>query len=192
MARPPSAASRDEVLGAALDILREDGPTALTVRAVAARAGCSTMGVYTHFDGKTGLVDAILAEGHAQLRDALDDGASANAWGDALVSSAVAYRAWALTHPTHYQVMYLAVFPDVEPSAHTKQIAQVGYEAHVARVGEELGIDGPQAERIARHLWASVHGHVQFDVAAGTSVDDATAEATFVESARWLRKGVAP
>ena len=55
--------TRAQILAAALAILGEEDQHALTVRRVAARAGCSTIGVYTWFGSKDGLVDAILAEG---------------------------------------------------------------------------------------------------------------------------------
>ena len=45
---------------------------ALTVRNVAAAAGCSTTGVYTYFGGKDGLVDAIFVDGFEKFDAALD------------------------------------------------------------------------------------------------------------------------
>jgi len=188
MARPPSSASRDEVLLAALTLLRDEGPNGLTVRAVAAAAGCSTMAVYTHFDGKAGLVDAILADGHASLTSSLAEGAATNAYGDVLVSVAMAYRAWALSNPTQYQAMYSELVPGFAPSPGTVEVAQAGNRAHVERVAQELRVDLERAERIARHLWWSVHGHVLFELYGLAYGGDGDAE--FLEAARWLRHGV--
>lgn len=39
--------------------MERDGLTALSARSLAAEAGTSTMAVYTHFRGMTGVVEAI-------------------------------------------------------------------------------------------------------------------------------------
>ena len=62
---------RSAILEAALEILKAQGHEALTVRKVAERAGCSTIGVYTWFGGKDGLVDAILIDGFRAFAGAL-------------------------------------------------------------------------------------------------------------------------
>jgi len=177
-------------LSAGIATLRDAGPSGLTVRAVAAAAGCSTMAVYTHFSGKSGLVDAIVAEGHAGLNAALQAGAEANGYGDELVSVAMAYREWALRNPTHYQAMYLALVPKFEASAETKAVGEAGFVAHRERVSEALGVDLATADRVARHLWWAVHGHVQFELLGGAHGTDDERTAVFLEAARWLRRGV--
>lgn len=190
MPRPPSSASREEVLAAAIAILRDAGPVGLTVRAVAHSAGCSTMAVYTHFDGKTGLVDAILAAGYAGINDALDTAARDDAYDDVLVSEAVGYRAWALAHPIEYQAMYSSLVPHFQMSAATREIGDEGFARHRERVGVALAIDDAAAELVSRHLWASVHGHVLFEILEGGSGDEDERAERFLEAARWMRKGV--
>jgi AcrR family transcriptional regulator len=191
MPRPPSSASREEVLAAAIAILRDAGPAALTVRAVAQAAGCSTMAVYTHFDGKAGLVDAILAAGYEGVNAALDDSARDDAYDDVLVSEAVEYRRWALAHPIEYQAMYSSLVPYFQLSEATRELAEEGFARHRERVAQALAIDDATAERVARHLWASVHGHVIFEIRDGVTGDDDERAEAFLEAARWMRKGVA-
>lgn len=52
----------EAVIEAGVRLLERDGVAALRARAVAAEAGTSTMAVYTHFGGMTGLLDAIARE----------------------------------------------------------------------------------------------------------------------------------
>ena len=52
--------SRQEVIGAALAILRADGLDALSMRRVASELGVAPNALYSHVAGKAGLVDALL------------------------------------------------------------------------------------------------------------------------------------
>src|SRR5918997_6172066 len=76
-------------------LLSAEGPTQLTVRTVAARAGVSVQAVYTLFGGKPGLCEALFEEGFAALQTALDAvEASAGPekdFGEPVVGQALAY-----------------------------------------------------------------------------------------------------
>src|SRR3954453_10052292 len=144
--------TRQAILDAAIAILREHGAGALTVRSVAAAAGCSTTGVYTWFGSKNGLVEAIFVDGFRRFHDAQqhvldDEGADLGALADV-------YRTWALANPTHYQVMFQAAVPDFEPSAEAHAVAwstfaQLMVVADAAR--RARGIHGP-VEDVAHRL----------------------------------------
>ena len=75
------ARTRDEqgrrILEAASGLLSEEGASALSVRRIATAAGCSTMGLYSRFGGKDGVVDELYAEGFERLIDG-DEGQPAD------------------------------------------------------------------------------------------------------------------
>ena len=52
--------SRDQVLAATVDVLREVGYGALTIEAVAARSGVAKSTIYRHWEGKAALVAATI------------------------------------------------------------------------------------------------------------------------------------
>lgn len=56
---PTREVSREAVLDAALDIVREEGLTAVTARSVAARLHCSTQPIYSLFSGMPELANAV-------------------------------------------------------------------------------------------------------------------------------------
>ena len=64
--------NRQRILDAAHAVFAESGLAGLSVRAIAARAGLSTIGVYSHFKGKCGILLALYADGFARLGDAAD------------------------------------------------------------------------------------------------------------------------
>ncbi|MBY8886461.1 TetR/AcrR family transcriptional regulator C-terminal domain-containing protein [Streptomyces sp. PTM05] len=56
---PRGTLNRDRVLAAAVDLLDHAGPDAFTMRALAQRLGVGTMAVYSHFQGKDEIIDAV-------------------------------------------------------------------------------------------------------------------------------------
>ena len=55
-------ATRREILETAWEIARSDGLAALTLRAVAERIGMRSPSLYSHFDSKNAIYDAMFAE----------------------------------------------------------------------------------------------------------------------------------
>lgn len=53
------AVMRDRILDAAAELLHEEGPGALSIRAIAERAGVSHMGLYTYFENREALLSAV-------------------------------------------------------------------------------------------------------------------------------------
>ncbi|MDN4484426.1 TetR/AcrR family transcriptional regulator [Demequina lignilytica] len=159
---------RGRLLEGALRIVDTQGAAGLTVRAVAAAAGCSTMGVYTHFKGKSGLIDAVVEWGFGQLDATLEEAHEAAGGGcHGLVAGARAYCEWSLAHPTQFQVMFVAAIPGYDPSETTRERVWDSFYAHRARVASAL--EGPDADPARWHdaaasLWANVHGHVMIEM----------------------------
>ncbi|MBT2398413.1 TetR/AcrR family transcriptional regulator [Streptomyces sp. ISL-100] len=90
---------RRAVLTAALDVIRTDGPAALSLRDLARRAGVSHAAPAHHFKDRTGLLTAIATEGHDLLTAALSAAAD-------LRDAGVRYVRFAVDHPAHFQVMF--------------------------------------------------------------------------------------
>lgn len=152
---------RARILASALDVLRTQGASALTVRAVAKGAGCSTTGVYTWFGGKQGLVEAIFVDGFHGFDAALVAGFAS---GDDLVAAS-SYRDWALANPTQYLVMFGGAVPGFEPSDEAKAVADVAFGHLVEWVAERRGLAGAEARHEAMRVWATVHGYVMLELA---------------------------
>ncbi|WP_329591728.1 TetR/AcrR family transcriptional regulator [Streptomyces sp. NBC_01005] len=90
---------RRAVLTAALDVIRTDGPGALSLRDLARRAGVSHAAPAHHFKDRTGLLTAIATEGYERFADALADAPD-------LRERGVRYVRFAVDHPAHFQVMF--------------------------------------------------------------------------------------
>jgi AcrR family transcriptional regulator len=184
--------TRNAILSAAVAILHEHGAGALTVRSVAAAAGCSTTGVYTWFGGKNGLVEAIFVDGFVRFAESLATVRTRRQRDAHVLAMAHAYRDWARANPTHYVVMFGGAVPDFRPSAEARDTARATFDSLVEAVealAAERDLDGSPRD-VAHHLWAGMHGYVSLEI-AGMDMHDSEAQrrAVFADGLRRLMHG---
>jgi AcrR family transcriptional regulator len=173
--RTPSADVEAALLGSAIDLLEAEGPDALTVRRIAAAAGVSPTGVYNHFDGKNGIVDAIFQRGFATLTEAMAVLAETHDPAEALLRGGHRYRALALEHPTTYSVMFLKSVPGYEPSDASHEAAIRSFDGLLACVtrGIDSGALRPgDPVEVATQWWSGMHGAIALELAGIGFVED--------------------
>lgn len=99
---------RQAIIDAAVELVRDEGVEAMTLREAARRAGVSSGAPFRHFATKRELVLALAEQGMAQLRQAIEAVLEASPDCSAPVRLALlgsAYVGWAADHPTHYRVL---------------------------------------------------------------------------------------
>jgi AcrR family transcriptional regulator len=181
------------LLEAASRLLSTEGPAALTVRRIAAEAGCSTMGVYSRFGGKDGVVDELYKEGVARLFAGMDLVETGDPLED-LRRCGRNYRANALANGTHYMVVFGGAIPGFHPSAEAQvqslaAFAQLaGRVRHVQEAG--LLVDEP-TEKVAELIWGTIHGHVMLEL-VGMSATGGDPEERYERTLQVLFDGLAP
>ena len=97
---------RAACLHAAMELLEENGATALSVRAVARRAGVSPGAPYRHYADRDALISAVAAEGYRELAGHLAAVHASPSTPDDLAAVAVAYVEFALGRPALFRVMF--------------------------------------------------------------------------------------
>lgn len=152
---PPS--TKQSLLDAAIEVLRRDGAAALTVRAITDEAGCSTTGIYTHFGGKNGLVEALFVDGFESFDRSLTPAYER----DDLDEAGRCYRRWAIDNPTRYLVMFGRAVPDFQPGPEALDRAGRSFGLLVSALGRR-GVVEPTAA--AYHLYACLHGYVMLEL----------------------------
>ncbi|VCT90976.1 hypothetical protein MHAS_02686 [Mycolicibacterium hassiacum DSM 44199] len=170
-------AMRDRLVQAGVRILERDGVHALSARKVAAESGSSTMAVYTHFGGMTGLIDAIANEAFGRFTAALTGiPATDDPVADFFVMGA-AYRRFALENPQRYQMMFGTHTPSlnryradltVTGSASARPEWAASFQAlrtAVRRMIEAGRIRDEGEVAIAGQIWSVVHGAVMLEMA---------------------------
>ena len=123
------------MLDAALGLLRDGGPDAITMRAVASAAGTSQAAVDELFAGKEGLVEAMPLAGFALLRDELAALPVTDRPADDVLALCDGFRSFAAEHPHLFDVMFSRPFETFRPTTDDDRVAQDLYASFTARVG---------------------------------------------------------
>jgi AcrR family transcriptional regulator len=135
-------ATRREILDAAWLIARRDGLTAVTLREIADRIGMRPPSLYSHFESKNAVYDAMFAESWQQVIDELAAIEYPEHPRAALLTEAEAYFDFATSDLARNQLMNQRVIHDFEPSEAAYAVALEVY----AQMGEFLNGVGVRRE----------------------------------------------
>jgi AcrR family transcriptional regulator len=160
---PGPSTTRETLLDAALRLLEERGPGSLRIRDLATAAEKSTMGVYTHFGSKQGLLEQLYLHGFRRLEDRLNSVPTDGQGRQELLEFALAYRTFALENEALYGLMFERASPDFVPSDASRLAALSTFEMLAARVAEWWP-DLIEPAAAAHLLWATMHGLVSIEL----------------------------
>src|SRR4051794_33510981 len=160
---PTSTTTRETLLETALRLLEERGPGALRVRDLAEAVGKSTMGVYTHFGSKQGLLEELYLYGFSRLEARLKSVVSAGNGNRELLQFARAYREFALDNEALYGLMFERATPDFVPSDDSRMAGLATFEMLVTRIAAWRP-DLADAAPTAHLVWAAMHGLVSIEL----------------------------
>jgi AcrR family transcriptional regulator len=140
---------RPALLAAAIGEIGQSGPAAMSLRAVARRAGVTHAAATYHFGDRAGLLTAVAVEGYRLLAQALREAQDTHG---SFLEAGVAYVRFAVTHRAHFEVMY-------RPELYHRDDAQLG-RARAAAAELLYGTGEIDRERIAYGVaaWSIVHG----------------------------------
>ncbi|MFG2078359.1 TetR/AcrR family transcriptional regulator [Nonomuraea maritima] len=176
-------ATQDELRGRLLDVavnlLQTDGPDSLTMRRIAAEAGCTTTVIYTMFGNREGLAEALYLEGFERFRRYLETAPQRRDPLETLTALGPAYRRACLEEPGYYSLMFEQAIPGFEPSERARTLARAALNI-LDRVIADCISAGyllpTQPRKIADALWAAAQGAISLE-RAGHLRDDSTFEA---------------
>ena len=145
---------RAACLRAALELLEEGGATALSLRAVARRAGVSPTAPYRHYADRDALVSAVAAVGYRELAEHLATAHPSPSTPDELADVAVAYVQFALKRPALFRVMFAE---PCDPDSEERVAAAAAISAYVESIVQR-SFPGSDPKALATAFWALVHG----------------------------------
>ena len=122
---PPSRRARAErqILDAAWTVMAREGVAALSVREVARSVGIRQQSLTYYFPTKQELLDALFADGFADLRRCFDQLRPATDPDQGVVDVAVAFVDHLVARPAAYHLMFQGTVPGFEPSEASHAIA---------------------------------------------------------------------
>lgn len=162
---------RRALLAAAAAEIAEHGPSAISLRSIARRAGVSHAAPAHHFGGRSGLLTAVAAEGFRRMNQRME--AAAEGAPSPLLAIGRAYVTFARDHPGEFAVMYRPELLDRSDPA----LAGASAEAY-QRLTDTLAAtpgavcEGEDPEVTAARHWALVHGLATLVVTGSLPSDD--------------------
>ncbi len=145
---------RAECVRAAVELLEESGETALSLRAVARRAGVSPAAPYRHYADREALVSAVAAVGYRELAGRLAAAHPSPSTPEQLASVAVAYVQFALDRPALFRIM----FGEPCDRDNDERVAATAAVSLYVRGIVARAFPDADAEALATAIWALVHG----------------------------------
>lgn len=166
---------RDRILDAAREIFATEGYEAVTMRRVADLIEYTPPVIYQHFADKATLIEELCRQDFRTFARSFQVLANVADPVERLRAMGLGYVEFALTHPHHYRVMFMATLPsnlnygDLDPDGHGRPetdayafVFQATQEAMEAgRFNEDL--EDPAV--VAQVLWQTVHGIVSLHIA---------------------------
>ena len=148
-------ATKDEIVAAAWEQVRERGLAGLALRDLGARVGMRAQSLYSYFASKNEIYDAMFHEGYLAFADAMDDAYVEHPATDDPVSAARhgAHRffEFCTSDPVRYQLLFQRTIPDFVPSEESYAVAVQAYDAMARQIGA-FGVRGPED----LDLWTAV------------------------------------
>jgi len=141
---------RNALRDAATAILEEEGLEALSLRAVARRAGVSHAAPYRHYSSHEALLVELASEGFAELRKEIALAAAGpSVQSDRITKIGAAYMRFVAKHPALTRLMFGPQLPDRDKFPALAEAAEsVGADIGAALADPVLGLS----------VWAAVHG----------------------------------
>lgn len=158
--KPDMTDTRTKILKAASDLFLEGGSAALSVRAIAARAEMSTIGIYSHFKGKQGILDTLYTQAAKLVTDAMDVPTEGLNPRDTMLTAAKNYITLSETHEAHYRLFFGESDPGYTPSGEAQKAGYEAFEKLLNQTEHTLpsGSSTDDVQETALGVWALMHG----------------------------------
>jgi AcrR family transcriptional regulator len=139
---------------AAMELLEEGGEAALSLRAVARRAGVSPAAPYRHYADREALVSAVAAVGYRELAERLAAAHPSPSTPEQLAGVATAYVQFALDRPALFRIM----FGEPCDRDNDERVAATAAVSLYLREIVQRSFPHADADAMATAIWALAHG----------------------------------
>jgi len=165
---------RSLIVEVAMEMLRDHGPEAVTMRRVSSAIGVGAMTLYTYVDSQSDLHRAMVAQGFAIIHQTCaaaccavqEENQDVHDWS----GGARAYIRFAIDHPNLYRLMFAT--PVDEDDAQFDPIMRGGLQPLMDVVRDRLQAQGlagnhldTESKRAAGRYWIALHGLASLAIA---------------------------
>jgi AcrR family transcriptional regulator len=154
--------AKRKILSAASELFLEGGISSLNVRAISKRAGVSTIGIYSHFQGKQGILDVLYIQGFELVSAAMSVDKEVTSPKEAILLGVEGYLNVADKYEAHYRLIFGESSTGYTPSDKARAASEKAFGRLVNVVSVLLPEQASREEKqkTAIEIWAFVHGFV--------------------------------
>jgi AcrR family transcriptional regulator len=109
--------ARDAIVEAAWALVGEEGLAGLSLRDLARRAGITTPTVYSYFDSKNAIYDAMFGQAAEQFASRMAEPHGSDDPREVLAATARRFAGFCASDPVRYQLLFQRTLPGFVPSA---------------------------------------------------------------------------
>jgi AcrR family transcriptional regulator len=137
-------ATRTEIVHAAWELCQAEGLAGLSLRDLARRVGMQAPSLYSYFESKNDIYDAMYAKGSRQFVAAQPDLTAVSEPLEGLRALARFFVGFCTADPVRYQLLFQRTIPGFEPSPESFAISGGSLSA-IGAWFEAVGLDAPGA-----------------------------------------------
>lgn len=153
---PPKAKfTKEQIVNAALDIIRENGTSELTARALGKRLGSSACPIFTVFDGMEEVLTETVKAAKALYNSYVKEGLKAT---PAFKGVGMQYVNFAVREPKLFQLLFMTEQTQNPTMENVLPVIDDNYPVILKSVEDSYVLTQNDAERLYRHLWIYTHG----------------------------------
>ena len=149
---PKVKTAREDIIDAAVSIVREQGPSAINARTIAAALSCSTQPIFSNFASMDELKLAVIAKADKLCQEYINREIASNTY-PPYKASGMAYIRFAKEEKELFKLLYMrdrTGEKDVPEYSFSEQIETI--------VHNNTGLDGQKQQLFHLEMWAYVHG----------------------------------
>ena len=153
---PPKAKfSREEIIDAAINIVREDGFDALTSRALGTKLWSSARPIFTVFQNMEEVQQEVIITAKQKYREYISKGLSQDL---AFKGVGMEYILFSINEPKLFQLLFMTEQSQIPDLTGVLPLIDDSYEQILRSIQSGYEIDKSSAEILYRHLWIYTHG----------------------------------
>lgn len=153
---PPKAKfCKEEIISAALCIVREDGAEALTARALGAKLGSSARPIFTVFNNMEGVERDVLSAAKALYGSYIEKGLSAPV---PFKGVGEQYILFSIKEPKLFSLLFMSEQKNLPDLKTVLPIIDDNYNEILMSIQKTYKVEVELSKKLYRHMWIYCHG----------------------------------
>ncbi len=153
---PPKAKfSREEIIEAALNIVRTEGFDTLTSRALGNKLGSSARPIFTVFQNMEEVQQSVIEAAKKVYKEYVQKGLSQK---QAFKGVGTQYILFSVNEPQLFQLLFMTEHKEIPDLSKVLPLIDESYKQILLSIQSDYGLTAAFAERLYHHLWIYTHG----------------------------------